>query len=162
MLICEENFNNYFSGDPAKTPEQRNHKRYGLAGPSRFNPAWAKHHSRFDIEQEPHEPNRFGWVVEFDPSDPGSVPVKRTALGRLKHEGAGVVLNGDGRVVIYCGDGERFDYVFIETATPSWEHDSQIVRMIHRVLPACRIVITGPITTTKSDEILSTLPVHAC
>jgi radical SAM superfamily enzyme YgiQ (UPF0313 family) len=57
---------------------------------------------------------------------------------------------------------ERFDYVFIETATPSWEHDSQIVRMIHRVLPACRIVITGPITTTKSDEILSTLPVHAC
>ena len=57
---------------------------------------------------------------------------------------------------------EHFDYVFIETATPSWEHDSQIVRMIHRVLPACRIVITGPITTTKSDEILSTLPVHAC
>ena len=52
--------------------------------------------------------------------------------------------------------------MFIETATPSWEHDSQIVRMIHRVLPACRIVITGPITTTKSDEILSTLPVHAC
>ena len=57
---------------------------------------------------------------------------------------------------------ERFDYVLIETATPSWEHDSQVVKMIHQVLPQCRIVIAGPITTTKSDEILSTLPVHAC
>lgn len=57
---------------------------------------------------------------------------------------------------------ERFDYVFIETATPSWEHDAQVVRMIRQVLPECRIVITGPITTTKSDEILGTLPVYAC
>ncbi len=112
MLICEENFDSYFSGDPAKTPEERNHKRYGIDGPSRFNPAWAKHHSRFDIEQEPHEPNRFGWVVEFDPYDPDSVPIKRTALGRFKHEGAGIVVNGDGRVVVYCGDDERFDYVY--------------------------------------------------
>jgi len=112
MLICEENFNNYFSGDPAKTSEERNHKRYGIAGSSQFNPAWAKHYSRFDIEQEPHEPNRFGWVVEFDPYDPDSVPIKRTALGRYKHEGAGVVVNCDGRVVIYCGDDERFDYVY--------------------------------------------------
>jgi len=57
---------------------------------------------------------------------------------------------------------ERFDYVLIETATPSWEHDCQVVKMIHQVLPQCRIVIAGPITTTKSDEILSTLPVYAC
>lgn len=56
----------------------------------------------------------------------------------------------------------RFDYVFLETATPSWQHDAEVVRMIHHLLPDCRIVITGPITTTKSDEILSTLPVHAC
>jgi secreted PhoX family phosphatase len=112
MLICEENFDAYFSGDPAKTSEARNHKRYGINGPSKFSPAWAKHHERFDIEQHPHEPNRFGWVVEFDPYDPASVPTKRTALGRLKHEGAGIVLNPDGRVVIYCGDDERFDYVY--------------------------------------------------
>lgn len=112
MLICEENFNNYFSGDAAKTSEERNHKRYGIDGPSRFSPAWAKHYSRFDIEQEPNEPNRFGWIVEFDPYDPKSAPVKRTALGRMKHEGAGIVVNHDGRLVIYCGDDERFDYVY--------------------------------------------------
>ncbi len=112
MLICEENFDAYFSGDPAVTSEARNHQRYGMTGVSKFSPSWAKHHERFDVVKHPHEPNRFGWVVEFDPYDPASVPTKRTALGRLKHEGAGVVLNPDGRVVIYCGDDERFDYVY--------------------------------------------------
>ena len=112
MLICEENFNATFSGSANATPEAENHKRYGIDGPSRFSPAWAKHFPRFDIEQEPNEPNRFGWVVEFDPMNPRSRPVKRTALGRYKHEGAGIVTNHDGRVVIFCGDDERFEYVY--------------------------------------------------
>jgi uncharacterized protein len=112
MLICEENFNATFSGSADATSEVRNHKRYGIDGPSRFSPAWAKHFPRFDIEQEPNEPNRFGWVVEFDPMNPNSQPVKRTALGRCKHEGAGIVTNHDGRVVVYCGDDERFEYVY--------------------------------------------------
>jgi radical SAM superfamily enzyme YgiQ (UPF0313 family) len=59
-------------------------------------------------------------------------------------------------------EAERFDYVFIETATPSWDHDAQVVRLIRQALPDCRVVITGPITTTKADEILGTLPVYAC
>ncbi len=57
---------------------------------------------------------------------------------------------------------ERPDYVFIESATPSWQHDMQVIRGIHTHLPETKIVICGPITGLKADEILQTLPVTAC
>jgi uncharacterized protein len=109
VLAGEEGFSGMFSGDPAKTPEAANHRRYGLSNQAHN---YARFHSRFDVEKEPNEPNRFGWVVEYDPYTPGSVPVKRTALGRIKHEGATTVLLPDRRVVVYTGDDERFEYVY--------------------------------------------------
>lgn len=57
---------------------------------------------------------------------------------------------------------EQYDYIFIESATPSWDHDAKLILDIHRILPACRIAITGPITTTRSKEILEQYPVSAC
>jgi len=110
VLTAEENFNMYFGGDPDKTPEAANHKRLGIKGKSRY--AWSRFHERFDIEKEPNEPNRFGWVVEIDPYDPTWTPIKRTALGRFKHEAATCVVAPDGHVVVYSGDDEAFEYIY--------------------------------------------------
>ena len=111
VLIAEENFQIYFAGgDIDKSPEARNLKRYGIKSTSEY--AWSRFYERFDVAKDPHESNKFGWMVEIDPYDPTSVPVKRTALGRFRHEGATTVLNKDGRVVAYSGDDERFDYIY--------------------------------------------------
>lgn len=107
-LTCEENFNGYFANSGSIPADQR---RYGISA-SGFGYRWHEHDTRFDAARNPNEPNRFGWVVEVDPFDPNSVPVKRTALGRIKHEGAFVTIGQDGRVVVYMGDDERFEYIY--------------------------------------------------
>ena len=89
-LTGEENFQQYFANLPALAeddPLRSLHDRYGV-GEAASERRWEEFHSRFDLAQEPNEPLRFGWVVEFDPYDPASTPKKRTALGRVKHEGA--------------------------------------------------------------------------
>ncbi|UXU76028.1 MULTISPECIES: PhoX family protein [unclassified Paracoccus (in: a-proteobacteria)] len=109
-LMAEENFHGYFIGElPPDHPEAENYKRVGV--PDGVY-AWGRFDERFDISKHPNEPNRFGWIVEVDVNDPTSVPRKRTALGRFKHEGATSALARDGRVVLYLGDDERFDYVY--------------------------------------------------
>jgi uncharacterized protein len=113
VLTCEENFNQYFANRnslPAGDVKVA-HTRYGLPTGSSSR-RWEKFHDRFDLTKEPNEPFRFGWVVEIDPYNPNSTPKKRTALGRFKHEGATTILAKDGRVVVYSGDDERFDYIY--------------------------------------------------
>jgi secreted PhoX family phosphatase len=116
-LTCEENFQAFFGGDATKLPDVALSKRYGL-GRSAYG--WERYVERFDLDKEPNEPNRFGWVVEIDPYEPQSMPVKRTALGRFRHEGATYALARDGRVAFYSGDDARFEYVYKFVTARSW------------------------------------------
>ncbi len=108
-LTCEENFNGYF-GNTAEMPEGEGYIRYGIGGESRY--AYEKFDERYDLSKEPNEPHRHGFVTEINPADASSTPVKRTALGRIKHENAEMVLAADNRVVVYMGDDERGEYLY--------------------------------------------------
>ncbi|RWM01020.1 PhoX family phosphatase [Mesorhizobium sp.] len=109
-VMAEENIHGYFSGElPEGHKEAANYKRLGIPEGAY---EWGAHYDRFNLAKEPNEPNRFGWIVEVDVNDPNSVPRKRTAMGRFKHEGAESIVARDGRVVFYLGDDERFDYVY--------------------------------------------------
>ncbi|HEU4921723.1 MAG TPA: PhoX family phosphatase, partial [Burkholderiales bacterium] len=111
MLTAEENIQNYFSGDATKGPEAGARKRFNLTGKGRYAD-WGRYFDRFNVDKEPNEPNRFGWIVEIDPYDPNHTSVKRTALGRCAHECATHALSHDGRVAIYSGDDARMEYVY--------------------------------------------------
>jgi secreted PhoX family phosphatase len=113
ILSGEENVNQYFANADAVTdPEARARlARYGFPAAA-SDRKWERFERRFDLAQDPNEANRFGWIVEIDPQDPKGNPVKRTALGRFKHEGANVIVAKNGRVVAYMGDDERFDYLY--------------------------------------------------
>lgn len=94
-LTCEENWAGYFASRDADLPREL--KRYGLRSTSRFG--WdtlpGDEFQRFDATRKAadasgdyrNEPNHFGWIVEIDPFDPDSTPVKHSALGRFAHEG---------------------------------------------------------------------------
>lgn len=110
-LACEENFNGYFSTEDENHEVSPELKRYGVSAKD-WGYGWATIDDRFNVAKTPNEANRAGYVVEIDPRDPNSVPKKRTALGRFKHENAEVVINNDGRVVIYMGDDERGEFLY--------------------------------------------------
>ncbi len=110
ILSCEEGAYDTFGGAVSESPHAAVLERYDYDGSDYYGRARIE--PRFDLAEEPNEPNRFDWVIEIDPYAPDSTPVKRTALGRFHHEGATVWLNSDGRAVVYMGDDSNFEYVY--------------------------------------------------
>jgi len=142
-LTCEENFTDCFgSSDPTQKFDAAL-KRYGAVATSKeIN--WHQHDPRFDLATNPNEINRHGWVVEIDPFDPKSEPVKRTALGRFKHENAAVTETKGGRAVVYMGDDERGEFIYKFVS-----HD----RIIHNNPTANRNLLDhGTLYVARFDE----------
>jgi len=123
-LTCEENWNGYFgTEDPTWSPDALQ-SRYGVSKAG-FGYRWHLADERFDLAKNSNELNRFGWVVEINPFDPRSTPVKRTALGRVKHEGA-TFAESCGQAVVYTGDDENKDYFYKYVSDRPWR--SEIAR----------------------------------
>jgi uncharacterized protein len=68
-----------------------------------------------------NEPNHFGYVIELDPYAPTQPAKKRTALGRMAHEGAwfGPVVVGK-PLVVYMGDDARNEYLYKFVSDAAW------------------------------------------
>ncbi|HSC67936.1 MAG TPA: PhoX family phosphatase, partial [Cellvibrio sp.] len=121
-LVCEENWHNYFvNRNRADWQARSSHSRYGISnGLNSSKYYWETIDPRFDATPDQkqyhsgfvNEPNRFGWVVEFDPFDPHCTPKKRTAMGRYSRECATVSLGEDGQLAIYSGDDTRGEYIY--------------------------------------------------
>ena len=127
VLTGEENVDMMFAGDFSKSPEAASLKRFGMsAKPSK---SWAAHYPRWDLSKEPNESFHMGWIVEIDPYDPVSIPKKRTALGRFKHEGANVYINADQRVVAYMGDDQKFEYLYKFVSKNTYQPDNRAANL---------------------------------
>jgi uncharacterized protein len=154
-LTAEENFHGYFwtnhcePGGAAPTglggDQAQSYARYGIPG---LWQAWGKFIDRFNVDAEPNEPNRFGWIVEIDPFEPDSEPVKHTALGRFCHEGAECVVNTDGRIVVYCGDDGRGEYVYRFVSAGHYDPDDRAANkrlLSHGLMSVARFDADGKV-----------------
>ena len=112
ILSGEEGGMDVFGGDYTTLEDQDLVARQGWDEEENDGYAMARIEPRFRFEEEPNEWMRFDWVVEIDPFDPAAKPVKRTALGRFTHEGAHVVVAPSGRVVVFMGDDDDFEYLY--------------------------------------------------
>lgn len=115
-LAAEENFDQYFANRSKITDAKvaLDHTDYTV-GSGASGRKWENYVPRFDCAKPEgvNEPYRFGWMVEIDPYDPTSMPKKRTALGRFKHEGATIALTrGSNKVTAYSGCDTVFEYVY--------------------------------------------------
>lgn len=129
-LTCEENFNGYFGSSTLTAeefeamlalPENESLARYGFLLDG-FGYGWHLFDKRFDLTNADYanEHRRFGWIVEIDPFDGTQKPVKRTAMGRFKHEAVAIAESSSGRVAAYMGDDQRFDYCYKYVSDKPW------------------------------------------
>ena len=114
VLTCEENFQDYYgqrTGDQGEPGQGTDDAPEALEV--------AKTYRWLDDPEGAQPPEHYGWVVEIDPFDPGSVPRKHTWLGRVRHENAAINVSESGKVVVYTGHDEedRSIYKFVSSGT---------------------------------------------
>lgn len=133
-LTCEENWPGYFvKRDDRQQDDDRiglelERGRYGwetAAGDaSEINGEFARFDNTPTADSADkdyrNEPRAFGYIVEIDPYT-GEKAVKRTALGRFRHEGCwpGKLVEGQ-PVVFYSGHDSRNEYIYKFVSDVVW------------------------------------------
>lgn len=146
-LTCEENWAGYFkrgAGDNANRSarEITQLNRYGIPQGAGGSYGWSTvvastagdtRFRRWDTTVDTTKPadgsgdfrneaNHFGWVVELDPYDKSVTPRKRTALGRMGHEGAWLgKLTPGKKLAVYLGDDARGEYFYKFVSNANWD-----------------------------------------
>lgn len=150
FLTCEENWATYFAmpkgsvATDARMSQTR--ARYGVRATAIADTATTSNtqgwhtvtdmpdtqfrFSRWDVsikgaeakDDFRNEPQTFGYIVEIDPTNPTSQPVKRVALGRTAHEAAvyGTLIAGQ-PVTFYMGCDSRNEYIYKWVSTKGWD-----------------------------------------
>ena len=131
-LQAEENIEEYFAATPSRADEFTAAEIATFDVEPESSHTWERHHPRFNMDREPNEFHRFGWMVETNPHDPNEMPVKRTALGRFEHEAGTVSMDDEKRVVVYMGDDARFECIYKFVARRAYvpgdrEHNRQLL-----------------------------------
>jgi len=126
-LTCEENWNGYFVRDTRTGKEATAMSRYGIATSSRYGwesvyTQWSATITGADATADYRNvANTFGYIVEIDPFNPTSTPVKHTSMGRFAHEGCWPAKVTVGKpVVFYMGDDSKGEYIYKFVSTQNW------------------------------------------
>ncbi|MGY3728746.1 MULTISPECIES: PhoX family protein [Cobetia] len=134
-LTCEENWPGYFvkrsdrQSDDDRIGIETERGRYGWETTAGDASEVDGEFARFDNtptadsadKDYRNEPRTFGYIVEIDPYT-GEKAVKRTALGRFRHEGCwpGKLVEGE-PVVFYSGHDSRNEYIYKFVSDARWE-----------------------------------------
>ncbi|MBL1416714.1 MAG: PhoX family phosphatase [Moritella sp.] len=164
-LTCEENWPGYFVNTGTQTEDQLRigiddkNTRYGWDDLAGNVDEVADEFSRFDItikgasatDDYRNEANGHGYIVEIDPYDNQSSAVKRTALGRFRHEGCvyGNVAEGQ-PIVFYSGHDSRFEYIYKFVSDALW--DPADAERIDRLTVGEKYMDQGTLYVARFDD----------
>ncbi|MGV6809856.1 MAG: PhoX family protein [bacterium] len=167
-LTCEENWPGYFVAEEATmTTDQKRIGLSTLAKGNRYN--WHdqagdaneldSEFTRFNVtpsgasatEDYRNEANGHGYIVEIDPYAPSSTPVKRTALGRFRHEGCVYgKLEAGKPIVFYSGHDARFEYMYKFVSSANW--DPADANPSDRLAVGAKYMDEGTLYVARFDE----------
>lgn len=164
-LTCEENWPGYFANRGSLTPDQsrigisKTSTRYGWDDLAGHDEERLDEFARFDVtpsgasaqDDYRNEANGHGYIVEIDPYNATSRAVKRTALGRFRHEGCTFGKLTEGKpVVFYSGHDSQFEYLYKFVSAAAW--DAKDADSSNRLQTGDKYMNEGTLYAAKFNE----------